>query len=45
MLCTNLGTVVEYNIISFVAGVVLTTIFFVRFMIKHRKHKENNNAA
>ena len=40
MLCTAVSSVIEYIIISFVAGVILTTVLFGRYMVRHRTHQE-----
>ena len=43
MLCTAFSSVLEYNFFSFIAGVVLTTVFFVRRMFKNRKKRITEN--
>lgn len=37
MLCTAVTSALEVNFFSFIAGVVLTSVLFGRFMVKHRK--------
>lgn len=43
MLCTAFSSVLEYNFFSFIAGVVLTSVLFLRYMFKNRKKNTTTN--
>lgn len=45
MLCTAVSSVLEYNIISFVAGSAITAVLFIRHMWKHRRKLHQDNKA
>ena len=41
MLCTTLSSALETNIISFIAGSLITAVLFAKYMWKHRSKNKN----